>query len=160
MPDERDVSTFFEAGAKLPESSSPGGKPFPAKAVAFWSRKEALRKQPGRCCRCGKPNSNGKRQCPACAAYAAEYRARKRTTAHGVLIDSRALAALEKRVANLEHYFARLSTVGRVEYKRGYCTGRRIHRKAAERESYREAMEASGGIDHETLEQISHAYAR
>ena len=131
-----------------------------AKASAFWSRKAAIRKTAGHCCRCGKPHNTGKRQCAQCAAYAAEYRARKRTQAHGVMIDSRALASLEKRVANLEHYFARLSTAGRVEFNRGYCAGRRLHRKAAEAQSYRAAMEARGAVGIEDLQQFSHAYAR
>lgn len=152
---EMDVPTsFFEAGAKSPESSSPGGKHSP-KAQAFWARKAALRKQPHRCTRCAKPNANGEKQCDACRAYAAEYRARKREKP--VTVDRTALARLERRIGNLEHYFAQLSAEKRVAYNRGYCAGRRLHRKAAERASYFDAMPRATPQD---LREISHAYDR
>ena len=153
---ERDVTTtFFEAGAKSPESSSPGGKHSP-KARAFWARKEALRKQPNRCTRCAKPYVGKKKQCPTCLEWAAQYRARKRIEEHGA-IDAKAFVALEKRVANLEHYFARLSTLSRVEYKRGYCAGRRLHRKAQDRTSYYAAMPQASAQE---LAELSHEYRR
>lgn len=122
------------------ESSSPPEKTFPAKAVAFWRRKEELRRQPGRCCRCGKPNANGNRQCDACREYAAKYRARKRFQKHGVMVDSMALADIERRLSNVEHYFARLSELQRASYNRGYCAGRRLRITAQERASYFDAM--------------------
>ena len=152
---EMDVPTlFFEAGAQSPESSSPGGKHSP-KAQAFWARKAALRKQPHRCTRCAKPHDGGG-QCAECKAYAAQYRARKR--ADGLPpVEPKTLAALEKRVANLEHYFAQLSTANRVAYNRGYIAGRRLHRKAAERASYFDAMPRASAQD---LAEISHVYAR
>lgn len=145
---------FFEAGAQSPESSSPGGKHSP-KAIAFWARKTELRKQPGRCPRCAKPHT-GEGQCPACRAYAAAYRAKKRN-ADLPPVEARSVVALEKRVANLEHYFARLSAAQTVAYKRGYCAGRRLHRKSAERARYFDAMPRATAQD---LAEISHAYAR
>lgn len=145
---------FFEADTSAAESSSPHGKHSP-KALAFWAAKAALRKQPLRCTRCAKPNTNGEKQCDACRAYAAEYRARKREKP--VTVDSTALARLERRIGNLEHYFAQLSAEKRVAYNRGYCAGRRLHRKSAERASYFDAMPQASAQD---LREISHAYAR
>ncbi len=117
------------------------------------AEKNALRKLPGRCTRCAKPNANAKKQCPACLAYAAEYRAAKRTKP--VTVDSSQLAALERRVGNLEHYFARLSEAQRVAYKRGYVAGRRLHRRAAERASYFEALPRASAQE---LAALSHEF--
>jgi hypothetical protein len=131
-------------------------KPHCAKAVAFWARKAELRKQPHRCARCAKPNANGHKQCNACRAYATEYRARKRVADFGT-VDAKTVAALERRIANLEHYFASLSTAQRVAYNRGYVAGRRLHRKAAERASYFDAMPTATAQE---LAEISHEYRR
>lgn len=130
-------------------------KTHPEKAVKFWASKAELRKQPHRCNRCAKPHEGGG-QCPACKAYAAEYRARKRSAGLPV-VEPATIAALEKRVANLENYFANLSTLRRVEYKRGYVAGRRLHRKAQARASYFSAMPTASMQE---LAQISHEYAR
>jgi hypothetical protein len=154
VPKKRDVS-FFEADAKTPESSSPDGDKF-TKARAFWARKELLRKSPHHCGRCAKPHIGEGKQCPACKAYAVKYRA-KRRNADMPAVEPKTIAALEKRIANLEHYFARLSTQGRVEYKKGYCAGRRLHRKSAERARYYDAMPRAAAQE---LAQISHEYAR
>ena len=150
-----DVPTsFFEAGAKSPASSSLGGKHSP-KALAFWALKSEARKRPHVCARCAKPNANGHRQCDACRDYSAQYRARKRIKP--VTVDAIALAKLERRIGNLEHYFAQLSTENRVSYNRGYCAGRRLHRKSAERASYFAALPTAS---HEELAQISHEYQK
>ena len=109
------------------------------KAQAFWSRKADLRKQPGHCGRCGKPNANGLRTCDKCRSWMAQYRAGKRDAA-APTANAAAHFALCRRVANLEHYFARLSEVQRVAYNRGFCAGRRLHRKAQERATYFEAL--------------------
>lgn len=156
VPDERGVLTpFFEAGAKSPESSSPGGKNF-SKAQAFWQRKAALRKQPHRCTRCAKPHTGGG-QCADCKAYAAEYRARKR--AKGLLpVEPATVAALAKRVANLEHYFAKLSLLASVAYNRGYRAGVRKHRAASERAGYFNAL--PHGTTAQELAEISHEHRR
>jgi hypothetical protein len=151
VPAKEGRTMFFEAVAKSPESSSPDGDYSP-KALAFWARKAALRKQPHHCTRCAKPHEGGG-QCPDCRAYAAEYRARKREKP--VTVDSTALARLERRIGNLEHYFAQLSAEKRIAYNRGYCAGRRLHRKAQERASYFNALpEISRG----ELAEISHEY--
>lgn len=128
------------------------------KAQAFWARKAELRKSPMHCGRCAQPHdraATGQAQCPACRAYAAEYRAEKRQSV--VTIDRTELGRLERRVANLEHYFARLSTAQTVAYKRGYVAGRRLHRKASEAQSYRGAMPTPAAED---LRAMSHAYTR
>lgn len=127
-----------------------------AKKAAFLSRmaeKAELRKQPGHCVRCAKPHAGPAKQCPACLAYAAEYRAAKRTKP--VTVDSSKLAALERRIGNLEHYFARLSEAQRVAYKRGYVAGRRLHRRAAERASYYDALPRATAQE---LAAISHEF--
>ena len=154
VSEKRDVS-FFEADAKSPESSSPDGRKFPEKALKFWADKAPRRKMPHHCNRCGKPHRGGG-QCPACKTYAAKYRARKRA-ALMPQVEPKTIASLEKRVANLENYFANLSTLRRMEYKRGYCAGRRLHRKAQERASYFDALPTAS---RQELAEISHEYAR
>lgn len=47
-----------------------------AKAEAFWSALAERRKQPGNCCRCGKPHDGQTRQCRKCLDYQAKYRGR------------------------------------------------------------------------------------
>lgn len=131
-----------------------------AKKTAFLARmaeKSALRKLPGHCCRCAKPHRGPARQCPACTAYAAEYRAKKLAATRGVMVDSQHLTALERRIGNLEHYFARLSEVSRVSYKRGYVAGRRLHRAADERASYYGALPSATAQE---LAEISHEFRR
>ena len=159
MPEKRDVLPFFEAVAKLPESSSPDGVKLSesqlVKARAFWAAKAERRKSPHHCSRCAKPNNNGHRQCDECRAYSAAYRARK--NANPVSVDASALAHLERRVGNLEHYFARMSEVQKVAYKRGYSAGRRLHRESAERASYFDALPTASAQE---LASISHEYAR
>ena len=127
-----------------------------AKAAAFWDRKQSNRRKPGHCGGCGKPSDNGQRTCTKCRERGAKLRDRKRVEEHGAT-DAKTVAALEKRVANLEHYFARISTLAKVEYNRGYCAGRRLHRKAQERASYHDAMPRATAQE---LAEISHAYAR
>lgn len=116
--------------------------PHPAKAVAFWQRKAELRKQPHRCTRCAKPNNNGHKQCDKCRAWSAQYRERKVAEKRGVVVDRAALEKLERRIGNLEHYWAHVSQLGYVQYKRGYRAGQRIHRAASERASYFNALTA------------------
>jgi hypothetical protein len=129
-------------------------KAHPEKALAFWARKSELRKQPGRCTRCAKPHTGGG-QCPECMAYAAEYRKRRRAAGLPA-VEPAAFTALTKRVANLEHYFARLSTLRLVEYKRGYVAGRRLHRKSVERASYFNALPTATPQE---LAEFSHEFA-
>lgn len=109
----------------------------PAKAIAFWARKAALRKQPFRCSRCAKPIKAQHGTCQACRDWMRDYKLRKRPA---VTVDAAALANIERRLGNVEHYFARLSEIARVAYRRGYCAGRRLHRAAQERASYFDAL--------------------
>lgn len=153
---EKGRTSFFEAVANSPESSSPGGKHSP-KALAFWKRKAALRKEPGRCTRCAKPNNNGHKQCDKCREWAAQYRARKVAEKRGVLVDRTTLEALERRIGNLEHYWAHVSLLGYVQYKRGYRAGQRIHKSAQERASYFDAFPRATAQE---LAEISHEFSR
>lgn len=163
--DERDVS-FFEAGTKLPESSSPGGKPFDreahrAKAADRWRRKKALRASPDHCSHCGRVHDKagtGFQQCPTCRETAAKHRRKTRSTI--LEVGRSELRRLEKRIAAMENYCANLRALQKIEYRRGYVAGRRLHRRAAESQSYRDAMEARGSVGFEDLQQLSNAYER
>jgi len=131
------------------------------KARTFWSRKAALRKQPMHCGRCGThlgtlaEQPDAPRQCAECRAWAADYRARKRSKV--VAVEAGMLAKLERRVGNLEHYFARLSEVHSVAYNRGYRAGVRKHRASAEKAGYVAAMPE---ISLQEAAEISHEFTR
>ena len=165
VPGERDVS-FFEAGTKLPESSSPGGKPFDhakarERAAARWRSQKALRADPMHCSHCGRihdKQATGYQQCPTCRETAQRHRRKTRSTI--LEVGRGELLRLEKRIAAMENYCANLRALQKVEYRRGYVAGRRLHRKAVEAQSYRDAMEARGSVGFEDLQQLSHAYAR
>ena len=165
VPGERDVS-FFEAGAKLPESSSPGGKPFDhtkarERAAARWRSQKALRASPRNCSHCGRTHdkqATGYQQCPTCRETARRHRRKTRSTI--LEVGRSELLRLEKRIAAMENYCANLRALQKVEYRRGYVACRRLHRKAVEAQSYRDAMEARGSVGFEDLQQLSHAYAR
>jgi hypothetical protein len=86
----------------------------------------------------------------------AEYRARRRS-ADLPAVDKLCLADLRRRVANLEHYFAQLSTLQRAAWNRGYLTGRRLHRKSQERASYFNALPK---ISLQEAARISHEFGR
>ena len=126
-----------------------------AKAQAFWAAKAERRRTPGRCGRCGKKNTNGHGQCDECRAWFADYRARKRQKL--ITVEVAMIEKLERRIANLEHYWAHVSRLGYVQYKRGYRAGQRIHRKSAERASYFDAMPHATAQE---LAKISHEFAR
>lgn len=166
VPDARDVSTFFEAGTQLPEPSSPGGKPFDhakarERAAARWRSQKALRASPHNCSHCGRTHdkqATGYQQCPTCRETAQRHRRKTRSTI--LEVGRGELLRLEKRIAAMENYCANLRALQKVEYHRGYVAGRRLHRKAVEAQSYRDAMEARGSVGFEDLQQLSHAYAR
>ena len=165
VPEERDVS-FFEAGTKLPESSSPGGKHFNhakarERAAARWQRQKALRASPHNCSHCGRTHdkqATGYQQCPECRETAKRHRRKTRCTI--LEVGRGELLRLEKRIAAMENYCANLRALQKIEYRRGYVAGRRLHRRAAESQSYRDAMESRGSVGFEDLQQLSHAYAR
>ena len=60
----------------------------------------------------------------------------------------------------LMHYWLqkRRNAEKRVAYNRGYCAGRRLHRKAAERASYYNAL--PHGATAQELAEISHEHRR
>jgi hypothetical protein len=166
VPDARDVSTFFEAGTQLPESSSPGGKPFDhgkarERASARWIRKKALRADAMHCSHCGRihdKQATGYQQCTECRETAKRHRRKTRSTI--LEVGRGELLRLEKRIAAMENYCANLRALQKIEYRRGYVAGRRLHRRAAESQSYRDAMASRGSVGIEDLRQISHVYAR
>jgi hypothetical protein len=129
-----------------------------AKAYARWQRRKELRARADHCSHCGRLHdraATGRNQCPKCLATAKAHRQQRPKSL--VEIGRSELHRLEKRIAAVEHYCAHLRTFGRIEYNRGYVAGRRLHRAAQERASYREAMPSASFED---LSQISHAYAR
>jgi hypothetical protein len=110
-----------------------------AKARAFWAAKAARRKSPFNCGRCGNillfrahPESDGAgRMCPKCRAWMADYRRRKREKP--VTVDAGALAALETRIAKVEHNLAMMQLASRVAYKQGYAVCECKHRRNTRR---------------------------
>lgn len=158
VPEERGriYSIKTEQGGQLWRTRS--GKVYPAavldKARAHWARKQAMRKEPGHCGRCGQPNPEPSRKhCPACRAYQVRYKASKQ--ALPVTVDRKALARLERRIAALEHNFAMMRLDGRAIYRRGYRSGAKGESKRAARAKY---FDAYPTICQQELAAINHAY--
>ena len=131
-----------------------------AKARERWHRQKALRESHGHCSHCGRlhDGANGKRRCVKCVESQKKSRQKKRKSI--LEIGREEIQRLERRIGAMENYVANLRAFGRIEYKRGYVAGRRMHRKAHEAQSYREAMESKVAIGFECLQQLSHVYAR
>lgn len=126
-----------------------------AKAKAFWQRKQALRKLPGNCGRCGHPNDNPEyAHCERCREYGKRYK-----TSHQhetITVDRKALETLEKRVSSLEHALSRIQLNQREAYKRGYAKGRAEKARLRRRFRY---FDAYPSITKQELSTINHAYA-
>lgn len=90
----------------------------PQKARDFHARIAAARKIPGNCGRCGKPNSNGLKQCDRCRAYSKAYKARQAKAPRS--LTTLDVTALMRRVCSLEMRLAKVETelaVRRTAYR-------------------------------------------
>jgi len=131
------------------------------RALARWRSQKALRADPMHCSHCGRihdKQATGYQQCPECRETAKRHRRKTRCTI--LEVGRGELIRLEKRIAAMENYCANLRALQKIEYRRGYVAGRRLHRRAAESQSYRDAMASRGSVGIEDLRQISHVYAR
>ena len=126
-----------------------GGDTLPAKARAFHAKIAALRKLPGNCGRCGKPNANGFRQCERCRTYQSKYKQTLRQ--EPVTVDAKVLRVLTARTASLEMELARMQVNGRAAYKKGYRTGAAHERKVR--------YEELPSLSRQEAATINHAYA-
>jgi hypothetical protein len=80
----------------------------PQKARDFHARIAAARKVAGNCGRCGKPNTNGHRQCDRCRAYSKAYKARQAKAPRSIVTLD--VTALMRRVCSLEMRLAKVET--------------------------------------------------
>ena len=89
---ERQAAGLSVEGGALTHALSPNGNgvghsvrirnpEHRAKAEAFWTRLATQRKQPGNCCRCGKPRHGEFRQCDNCRKRVAVLKARRKVKA-------------------------------------------------------------------------------
>lgn len=108
-------------GCSVPKqgrAETSGRGALPQKAKDFHARIAAARKIPGNCGRCGKPNSNGHRQCDRCRAYSKAYKARQGKVPRSLTaLDA---TALMRRVCSLEMRLAKVETelaVRRTAYR-------------------------------------------
>lgn len=133
-----------------------GGNSLPAQARAYHAKIAALRKQPGNCGRCGKPNTNGHKRCDRCRAYEKQYKTAKRL--QGVDVTPLTVAQLVRRVQTLEMAVARLELWR--EYK-GHLV-RKVTRKSAaiqqERRKAAARLDAMPRITEQELATMNHAY--
>jgi len=123
-----------------------------AKATAFWKRKTALRKTPGNCGRCGKPNpdAGSKARCPKCRAYQRRYKLLRRM--EPVVVSNAELRELRRRVESLEQAVAAMQ----VDRKRCYLLG---YRQGKKNENTRRFM-PDVIITKQELATMNHAYYR
>jgi hypothetical protein len=135
------------------ETKEQGGETLPAKARAFHARIAALRKQPGNCGRCGKPNANGLKQCDRCRAYMKAYK-------EAVAKKPRSIAtfdanALMRRVVSLEMRLAKVE----CELALRRNTYRYVHRRQAVLLKRSRPQWEPPTITKQELSTMNHAYA-
>jgi hypothetical protein len=137
-----------------------GKKPLPAKARAYHAKLAAIRKMPGNCGRCGKPNANGRKQCDNCRAYSAAYKAGKRIVQAKEALNKNPilLTALIRRIESLE------ATVAKIDLWKEY-TGTKVRtynrRMAQLKRRKAEAVaryDAMPRMSMQELATMSHAY--
>jgi hypothetical protein len=124
--------------------------------MAFHAKIAALRKLPGNCGRCGKPNATDYNHCDKCRAYQKRYRTAKRL--RGVDVTPLTVAQLVRRVQTLEMAVARLELWR--EYKGNLV--RKLTRKAAavdrERRMAAARLDAMPRITEQEFATMNHAY--
>ena len=121
------------------------------KARDFHARVAALRKLPGNCSRCGKPNKSEYRTCDPCRGYQKKYKSKVKQ--NPVVVDQTALDVLTRRIASVEHELARMQVDARHRYLCGYRAGQRHERKR------RDAYEPPTMSKQEAAS-MNHAYRR
>jgi len=125
-----------------------------AKAQAYWRRKEALRKQPGRCGRCGQLSAE--RTCQKCRAYYAQRRAARRSIPAELAMPL--LQEIGKRLSALETQVYQIQTYSESRYKRGYAVGMMAERRRQQRWQALAAIEAKAVHTLEEKRAVDHAY--
>jgi len=101
-----------------------------AKAEAFWSRLAEKRKQPGNCCRCGKPHAGEFRQCDPCRLRVAQLKAKR--AAKGIDLAGCVAMCLQMRreVTRLRESFKNARRRRHNAYNLGWRRGRKEWREA------------------------------
>ncbi|MBK8255599.1 MAG: hypothetical protein IPK82_23415 [Polyangiaceae bacterium] len=119
-----------------------------AKAERFWENLSAKRKQPGNCCRCGKPHDGEYRQCDPCrvrvAALKAKRQVKEMTLAECVVI----VKQCRREVTKLREIIKQMKR--HYEYRR--------NKRWQAKRTLRKYADAYPQISKQEAAQISHAY--
>jgi len=119
-----------------------------AKAEAFWSRLSEKRKQPGNCCRCGKPHNGEYRQCDPCRGRVAALKAKRQ-------VKQMTLAECVAMVKQCRREVTKLREIIK-QMKRHYEYRRNKHWQA--RRTLHKYADAYPEISKQEAAHISHAY--
>lgn len=125
-----------------------------AKAERFWENLSAKRKQPGNCCRCGKPHDGEYRQCDKCrvrvAALKSKRQAKGMTLAECVVMVNQC----RREVTKLRELIKQVRRTKWNAYNRGYTAGKK---HGLEVEKYHNTLPE---ISKQELATMNHAYDR
>lgn len=119
-----------------------------AKAEAFWTRLTEKRKQPGNCCRCGKPHAGQYRQCDPCRVRVAALKAKRQ-------MKEMTLAECVAMVKQCRREVSKLREI--IKQMKRHYEYRRNKRWQAKR-TLRKYADAYPQISKQEAAQISHAY--
>ena len=129
------------------------------KARAFYAKKAALRKQPGNCGRCGKPNPQPEyRHCPKCREYQQQRKAALRDSEPTRSITSTNSHVLMCRVMSLEMRLAKVELELGQRRKAYRYIKRREAALLAKKRDAQARLDAMPRISKQELATINHAY--
>ena len=135
-------------------------RPMTDKARAFHAMQAALRKLPGNCGRCGKPNSNGFKQCDRCRAYQKRYKAE--LTGNKLLTVpqefAKAMEQFRRELNAIRRTVKVMANARRESYLRGFMAGQ-INRRRNRNKHLAKYLDAYPTITKQELATMNHAYA-
>lgn len=120
-----------------------------AKAEAFWSKLSEKRKQPGNCCRCGKPHGGQFRQCDPCRKRVAELKAKRQVKTMDMAECVAMVKQCRREMTKLREIIKQMKR--HYEYRR--------NKRGKVRRTLRKYADAYSQISKQEAAQISHAYA-
>jgi hypothetical protein len=122
--------------------------------LPHFQRLEALRRQPGNCGRCGKPNANGRAHCDRCREYQKDYRQRSKNRRFDAPSEGgRELAQFRRELDRLRATVKSMQSERRRAYRLGYRSGLQ-----ARRARFRASAWVPPTMSRQELAQINHAY--
>lgn len=118
----------------------------------YHDKLDVLRLDKKNCGRCGKPNSNGHRQCDRCRAYAVEYKARMRGDIYDAQQAAGMIVQMRRELSRLRATITNMANDRRRSYAKGYAKGFETGKTTAK------YFDTLPEMSKQELSTISHAY--